>query len=101
MAQARILISGHVQGVFYRHSMREKARSSLLTGWVRNLANGMVEAEVDGPRHLIEQLIDWCRQGPPSAEVKAVEVTWLDEGELKPAQLPSASKPLTRTFEIL
>jgi acylphosphatase len=76
MAQARVrlTISGTVQGVFYRASARDEAERLGLTGWVRNLINGDVEALAEGPEALVEQFIDWCRVGPPAARVEQVEV---------------------------
>ena len=76
MERARLLISGVVQGVGYRASLAWEARARGLAGWVRNLDDGRVEAEVEGPRETIESLIEWCRQGPPSAHVTGVSVEW-------------------------
>jgi len=69
-----VFISGRVQGVFYRSSTRRTALELGLTGWVRNLPDGRVEAVVEGEEEQVEKLIDWCRRGPPSADVKGVEV---------------------------
>jgi acylphosphatase len=76
--RAHLLISGRVQGVWYRGSTQETAISLGLTGWVRNLPGGQVEAIVEGERAVIQQLIDWCRQGPPAARVSAIETRWMD-----------------------
>lgn len=76
--RAHLLISGRVQGVWYRGSTQETAISLGLTGWVRNLPGGQVEAIVEGERAVIQQLIDWCRQGPPAARVSAIETSWMD-----------------------
>lgn len=81
MARARLTISGRVQGVFYRQSTRDKARSLRLSGWVRNLYDGTVEVEAIGPRERVEDLIAWCRQGPPSASVSDVQVEWMESAE--------------------
>jgi len=69
-----LLISGVVQGVFYRLSTQEKARNLGLTGWVRNLEDGRVEAIAVGARDRVEALIEWCQDGPDSARVEKVEV---------------------------
>lgn len=76
MAQirARLKVRGTVQGVFYRASARDEGERLGLTGWVRNLPNGDVEALVEGPAALVEQFIDWCKVGPPAARVAEVEV---------------------------
>jgi acylphosphatase len=76
MAQAHLYISGFVQGVFFRARTREMAQSLGLTGWVRNLADGRVEAVFSGHKATIEKAIDWCRNGPPEANVAGVEVRW-------------------------
>lgn len=67
-------ISGTVQGVFYRLSTQEKARRLGVNGWVRNLADGRVEAVVVGPPSQVQSLIEWCKDGPDRARVEAVAV---------------------------
>lgn len=69
-----ILISGRVQGVYYRASMQEQATALGLIGWCRNLPDGRVEAVAQGPLQQLEQLVVWCRQGPPHATVQEVQV---------------------------
>jgi acylphosphatase len=76
---ALITVKGRVQGVFYRQSTLDKARSLGLVGWVRNQNDGSVALQATGPREVITALIAWCHQGPPSARVDEVEVKWLDE----------------------
>ena len=75
MTRVHLLISGEVQGVCYRATTREEAERLGLKGWVRNLDSGQVEAEVEGPQDLIDELIRWCHHGPPAAEVSEVKVT--------------------------
>ncbi len=70
----RLVITGLVQGVWYRESMRQAAEGLDVTGWVRNRRDGSVEAVVQGQAARVEALIDWCRQGPPQARVKDVAV---------------------------
>lgn len=69
-------ITGRVQGVFYRASTEAKARELGLAGWVRNRADGSVEAVAEGPRGDLEALMRWCREGPPAARVEGVEPSW-------------------------
>jgi len=70
----RVRIFGVVQGVGYRWSMVEEARRLGVRGGVRNRRDGSVEAIVAGPQSAIDRIIDWARQGPPSAVVTRVEV---------------------------
>lgn len=75
--RAHVIITGKVQGVWYRGSTQAAAeRIGGIGGWVRNLPGGDVEAVVEGDRARVEALIDWCRQGPPRARVDAVDVHW-------------------------
>lgn len=76
MTRAELLISGLVQGVFYRASAQQEALRLGLTGEVRNLPGGEVEAVVEGPKEQIEEFVAWCRRGPPSARVDGVRVRW-------------------------
>jgi acylphosphatase len=75
-ARARILVSGQVQGVFFRQSTADEARRLGLAGFVRNLPDGRVEAEAEGERAAVEALARWCRRGPPAARVDDVQVEW-------------------------
>ena len=69
----RYLISGRVQGVFYRASTQTAARRLGLTGWARNLANGRVEVIACGPEAKLAEFGRWLWQGPPEANVSTVE----------------------------
>lgn len=74
--RARVLISGKVQGVCFRIATeKEVSRFQKITGWVRNLPTGQVEALFEGDQESIKKLITWCHQGPPSARVTQVEVS--------------------------
>jgi len=72
--RVRIHVDGRVQGVWFRGSMCEQARSLGLEGWVRNLRDGRVEALVEGPRTDVGAIVEWCRQGPPGARVDDVQL---------------------------
>jgi len=72
---ARVVVHGRVQGVFFRAETRHTAQTLGLTGWVRNLPDGTVEAVFEGPADAVEQAVAWCRTGPPYALVSAVDVT--------------------------
>jgi acylphosphatase len=75
--RAKVVVSGDVQGVGYRFATVEEANRLGLAGWVRNLPDGRVELEAQGPRPAVEALVRWCRRGPPSASVSAVDVEWV------------------------
>ena len=75
-ARAHLKILGRVQGVYYRASALQQAQRLGLGGWVRNCADGSVEAVAEGPRDKIEGLIAWCKSGPPGARVTVVDVRW-------------------------
>jgi len=72
MPTKHLLIKGKVQGVFYRASAREVAEALGLTGWIRNTAEGHVEAVVTGTGYQLDDFISWCRQGPSNAVVTEV-----------------------------
>lgn len=69
-----ILITGKVQGVFFRVSTKQIADNLQLHGWVRNSSDGKVEVYVTGEEEIVMQFIYWCKQGPPLAEVENVIV---------------------------
>ena len=67
------LVSGRVQGVFFRAATREQALTLGVAGWVRNLDDGRVEVYAHGPSAAVEALCAWLRRGPPMAEVSSLE----------------------------
>lgn len=75
-----VYIGGYVQGVGFRFSTCHEAESRNLTGWVRNLADGRVEAEFEGTREDLESMLAWCHEGPRGAEVGRIEDDW-ERGE--------------------
>ncbi len=72
--RVRIHISGIVQGVSFRYYTLQEALRSGVTGWVRNVPDGRVEAVIEGSDAAVEHLVAWCRQGPRGARVEHVEV---------------------------
>jgi acylphosphatase len=74
--QAHLIISGRVQGVSFRYYTVQMAQRHKVTGWVRNRADGTVEAVIEGPEAAVEAMIAWCRHGPHAAVVDAVAVEW-------------------------
>ena len=88
MVQVHLLIRGRVQGVWYRQSTLAMARSMGLAGWVRNLPTGEVEALIEGEADVVEQMVSWCRQGPPAAQVSGLDTEHLTpEGLTPPFQI--------------
>lgn len=76
LACANIVVFGQVQGVFYRASAMERAQSLNLSGYAQNLGDGSVELVVEGSRYAVEDFVEWCKIGPPSAQVTDVHVHW-------------------------
>ena len=74
MRYVHVMLRGRVQGVGYRAWTEQAARQRGLSGWVRNRRDGSVEAVVQGPPAAVQALIDWAHQGPPRAQVNAVQV---------------------------
>jgi acylphosphatase len=74
MRRIRAIVSGRVQGVSYRAATRTEARRLGLVGWVKNLDDGSVELEAEGPADKVEALVQWCHHGPPAARVLSVAV---------------------------
>ena len=70
----RVTVSGRVQGVAFRASTRAEARRHGVEGWVRNRADGSVEAVFEGPPSAVEALVAWCRDGPRLARVQRIEL---------------------------
>ncbi|RMG20850.1 MAG: acylphosphatase [Methanobacteriota archaeon] len=81
MKRVKLRISGIVQGVFYRKSAKIEADRLGVFGYVRNLPNGDVEAEVYGDDEAVNRFIEWAKVGPKRAKVDVVEVTNLDPNE--------------------
>jgi acylphosphatase len=70
-----IRVTGKVQGVYFRVHTCDKARALGLKGFVRNEADGSVYLEAEGPADRLEQLVNWCKQGPPRAVVQRVDIS--------------------------
>jgi acylphosphatase len=76
MVRAHVFVSGLVQGVSFRWYAIQNARRLGVAGWVRNLPDGRVEAVYEGPGQPVDEMVAWSHQGPPSARVNDVEVSW-------------------------
>ena len=75
-ARAHVFVSGRVQGVYYRSYTVDAARERGLTGWVRNIRGGRVEAVFEVEEEDVRGMLGWCREGSPSSRVEDVEVRW-------------------------
>ena len=73
-SNVHVIISGHVQGVWFRASTKQKAEELGLKGWVRNTSDGCVEAVFEGEEDLVNKMVKWCYHGPPLSKVENVEV---------------------------
>lgn len=74
MQRRRVLVQGHVQGVFFRETTKRRALAAGVVGWVRNRADGTVEAVFEGEREAVERLVNYMREGPRGARVDWVDV---------------------------
>lgn len=88
LTAVRVVISGRVQGVGFRFHLADQARRAGARGWCRNRPDGTVEAVVGGEETAVWRVVNWCHQGPPSAEVDEVRVE-------RDVALPASS-----TFEV-
>lgn len=76
MVRAHIIISGLVQGVFFRFNTMRKAMDFGVKGWVKNLTDGRVEVLCEGPKDNVKLMIEWCMKGPEGAFVSSTEIIW-------------------------
>ena len=72
-ARRRVVVRGNVQGVFFRDSCRQRARSRGVAGWVTNRPDGAVEAVFEGDAGAVQAMVEWCGQGPRGADVESVD----------------------------
>ena len=74
--RAEVVVSGRVQGVWFRGTTCQMARELDLTGWVRNRPDGKVAAVFEGEASRVRRMVSWCHHGPRLAQVESVEVCW-------------------------
>jgi acylphosphatase len=75
-SRAHVFVSGQVQGIFFRQNTKQKAENHGVTGWVRNLSDGRVEAVFEGEEEDVNALVDFCRKGPRGALITNVDVAF-------------------------
>ena len=76
--RAHAIISGRVQGVFFRRETKQAADRLGVFGWVRNRRDGTVEALFEGDRDRVDAVLEWCKEGPGHAQVTEVKLDWED-----------------------
>jgi len=76
MNRLHIIVSGRVQGVFFRSNTQKMAAKLGLTGWVKNKMDGTVEIVAEGSKDDLKKLLSWCNEGPSMARVEDIEVEW-------------------------
>jgi len=74
--KAHVFVTGKVQGVYFRLSTQNIAKSHRVTGWIRNRSDGRVEAVLEGEESEVKKLVDYCRKGPKGAAVTDISVEW-------------------------
>lgn len=74
--RAHVYVHGRVQGVFFRATTRDKARSLGVKGWVKNCLDGGVEAVFEGEKDTVEKIVNWCKKGPEGAFVNHIDAHW-------------------------
>ena len=72
--RVRIFVTGKVQGVFFRQTLKVMAKKNNIFGWVKNLEDGRVESVLEGDEEKISRLVEWAHGGPANARVENVEV---------------------------
>lgn len=76
--RAYVIVSGRVQGVYFRGKTRQKARKYGVTGWIRNLPDGSVEAVFEGEEDQVAEIIEFVKLGPSYAQVTDLKIQWQD-----------------------
>ncbi len=84
VARAHVIVSGRVQGVYYRACAVREARTLGIKGWVKNIAGNRVEAVLEGEERAVRRMLEWCRRGSPASRVDEVVTTWEEpRGDLR------------------
>ena len=78
LMSVHLIAHGKVQGVWYRAGTREQALQLGLSGWAKNCPDGTVEIHAEGEKEILELFINWCRKGPPAAQVSSLDIEWVE-----------------------
>lgn len=81
MLRLHAIVSGRVQGVFFRVSTRDQAQQFILTGWVKNRLDGKVEVICEGPKRNLDRMLEWLHNGPSFAQVTNVDYSYSEKEE--------------------
>lgn len=77
--RARVVVTGRVQGVFFRMETKRTADRCGVTGWVKNRSDGAVEAVFEGDEKSVLAVVEWCKTGPPYSKVEDIDIKWEDD----------------------
>lgn len=72
-----LIVRGRVQGVWFRASTQEQALQLGVCGWAKNCQDGSVEIHAEAEKETLEEFINWCRKGPPAAQVSTLDIEWV------------------------
>jgi len=78
LMSVHLIAHGKVQGVWYSAGTREQALQLGLSGWAKNCPDGTVEIHAEGEKEILEMFINWCRKGPPAAQVSSLDIEWVE-----------------------
>lgn len=81
IVRARVVVTGRVQGVFFRMETKRTADRWGVAGWVKNRRDGAVEAVFEGEKKNVLAIVEWCRTGPPHSKVEDIDIKWEDDTE--------------------
>ncbi|MHA6670179.1 acylphosphatase [Homoserinimonas sp. A447] len=96
MIRKRVIVRGRVQGVGFRWSAQAEAEQLGVAGYARNLPDGTVQAELEGPADAVQRMLDWLHHGPPYAQVEAVDVTDTDGADQDGDGRPGSNRFMIR-----
>lgn len=82
-----LIARGRVQGVWFRASTQDQALQLGVCGWAKNCADGTVEIHAEAEKEILEQFVNWCKKGPPAAQVSALDIDWVEPQGLTTFQI--------------
>ena len=91
LMSVHLIAYGKVQGVLFRAGTQEQALQLQLCGWVKNCPDGTVEIHAEGEKQTLEQFIEWCKKGPPVAQVSKLDIKWVEPQGLNDFEIRATS----------